>query len=160
MRRSGFSMLELVVVLAITAIVAGIGTVRYTGALATYRVDLAARRIAADLEHARREARATGQHRFFEIHQAKSFYRFGSEAVRALDYSKQADQSGRPTEVLLTEPPYRVSVRNVTWSTSGDHLVFDGFGTPSKGLRIEIVAGGDRVRRITLDAQGGNITIE
>lgn len=161
MRRPAFSLLELIVVLTIISIVAGMGMVRYVGSLASYRADLAARRIAADIEHARREARATGQHRFFEIHQPKSFYRFGAESVRAIDFSNRIDQNNRPRSVVLTEPPYRVTIRSLTWSSpSGDHLVFDAFGRPSRGVRIEIVAGGDRIRRITLDAQGGNISID
>src|SRR5688500_3620188 len=57
---TGFTLAEMVMVVAITATLAAITIPRYLTALNRYRLDAAARRIAADLTMARLNARDTG----------------------------------------------------------------------------------------------------
>lgn len=156
----GFSLLELTVVLVVTAIVAGMGIVRYSGAQATYRVDLAARRMTADLEKTRREARATGEPYFFELDAGRSAYRHGPESTRSLTAAQLAAQPVKPTVVAMKESPYGVSVSGVTWTNTGNHLFFDGFGAASQGLRVELTAGQNRTRRVYVDKDTGNVRME
>ncbi len=63
----GFTLVELIVVLGIMAIVSMVALPRYTGAMARYRADAAARRIAADLTLAQAEARQASQSRRFRV---------------------------------------------------------------------------------------------
>ncbi len=157
-QRRGFTLIELTVVLTVMAIVSGVGILRYAGALATYRVDLAARRLAADVEQTRREARATGTPYFFEVSAADSRYRHGPAFMRLLSANLAPTRAERPDTVFLSEAPYRVSVTAVSRTDAVKYLIFDGYGAPSQGLKIELTAGGDRVRRVSVDEISGNIT--
>src|SRR5688500_9245400 len=55
----GFTLIEIVMVLFIMAIVAAMAAPRYSQAIARYRLESAAGRVAADLEYARALARST-----------------------------------------------------------------------------------------------------
>src|SRR5688500_11257810 len=59
-RAAAFSLVEMVLVVATCALLAGIAAPRLGGASARYRADFAARQVAADLERARATARLTG----------------------------------------------------------------------------------------------------
>src|SRR5438105_3411892 len=59
--RLAFSLVELTVVLALVVIVSAIALPRYWSSAGYYRVDLAARRLAADLALAQTHARTTAQ---------------------------------------------------------------------------------------------------
>ena len=61
--RSGFTLIELVMVLAIIGLITAIAAPRYAASLARYRAESAARRVAADLALARREAAASSSSR-------------------------------------------------------------------------------------------------
>src|SRR4051812_31276460 len=55
-----FSLVEMTLVIATIAVLAAIGIPRYADAINRYRVDMAAKRIVADLALARSSARASG----------------------------------------------------------------------------------------------------
>ncbi|MEN1681094.1 MAG: GspH/FimT family pseudopilin [Planctomycetota bacterium] len=56
MPRAGFSLVELAIVVLVMGIMVGVAAPKYAEALNHYRVEAAARRIVADLKHARQNA--------------------------------------------------------------------------------------------------------
>lgn len=145
---SGFTLIELVLVVLITAVFAAIVVPRYTQSLSRYRAESAARRVVADLELARTTARN----------------RSASQAVRFFLTSSEYELKGMadpidPTatyRVALTDEPYRTVL--TTFSLGGsDTITFNGFGQPDRGGTLTLRSG-DAVRTVTIDAQTGRAT--
>jgi prepilin-type N-terminal cleavage/methylation domain-containing protein len=156
--RGGFSMVELVVVLAIVSVLAGVGTVRFAGAISRSRADAAAARLAADLSLAQARARSTSRWREVTFATGGSAYTLQGEPT--------ATSGGAAYLVDLTTEPYRARITGVTFGTSvvagltsRPAAVFDGFGTPAWGVRVDIAAG-DQRRRVTLEAPSGRLVVE
>ncbi|MBY0262103.1 MAG: GspH/FimT family pseudopilin, partial [Phycisphaerales bacterium] len=158
-----FSMLELVVVLAITATLAAVAVPRFARSIARSRADAAASRLVADLELARTRARATSRPR--EI-------RFTTAGTYILQDEPTATTTGAAYFVDLAAQPYSARVTAVTLAPAASlgaaasltasanalrTIVFDGFGTPVRAATIDLAVGAER-RRITLDASSGRAT--
>lgn len=138
-----FSVVELVLVLAILAVMAGIGVPRYFGAMANYRADAAARRVAADLELARTTAR--GQSASWTL-----TFDAGAETY-------QMTPGGDP--VHLGDGPYQAAIASVTVDPAGDLAVtFDGYGKPDCDATI-VIRSGDAVRTVRVEASSGEVTV-
>lgn len=150
-RARAFSMVELAVVLVIVAITSGLAVTRYAGSLGRYRVDMAARRLAADLASAQAAARAAGATR-------------GLTFTPAGVYVIPATVTGtRQVTVDLSKSPSSTSVTKVTvgaaqLSAGTASVRFDGFGQPLAGAVFDL-ASGTHKRRVTLDASSGSISV-
>jgi type II secretion system protein H len=148
-RSSGFSLFELVLVLAIMGIMAAIASPRYARSLARYRVDMAARRIAADITLAQARARNTS----------------GSQTITfdttAEQYSivGMADPDNRATNyvVNLSEEPYLATLGTVNFNGSST-LTFNGYGDPASSGSIT-VSTGDTTKTITVSGDTGSVVI-
>ncbi len=146
----GFTMLELVLVMAIMATLAAIAVPRYQGSLTRYRADLAARRIVHDLELAQATAKAKGAALTVRIHQ-------GADEVVLFD-TAGLDPHLSEYRTKLFEPPYQA---DITMSAFGgnNYIIFDGWGVPDSG-GYAILEVGSEERTITVDAETGKATIE
>ena len=60
-RRHGLTMIELIVVVLLIGIITAVAAPRFADAVVRYRADAAAKRVAADLEFARRIAKTSGK---------------------------------------------------------------------------------------------------
>ena len=148
--RHGFSLLEVVLVLAIIATLAAIATPRYAASLARYRADLAARRIVADLALARSSAKASSSSR-----RVKFFVngdRYGLSDLQPLD------GDGSYYDVYLSERPYEADITSVDFGTD-DQIIFDGWGLPDSGGTV-ILSVGSEQRTVVVDAETGKATIQ
>ena len=146
---SGFSLLELVLVAAIIAIVAGIAIPRYGRAAGRYRADLAARRVAADLRQGQLYARMTSTSCTVAFTLATSTYQVMN--------APSLDGTGGTYTVDLRCPPYEARIVSASFG-GATQVVFSGWGLPGKAGTV-VVAAGSEQRTIAMNGQTGQVTI-
>ncbi len=142
---TGFSLLELVLVLALVATLAAIAAPRYGKAVARYRTEMAARRIVSDLSYARKRAQIRSASQVITFRPASDDYE--------IDGAASLDDASASYIVKLSDAPYRTSLVSATFG--GDAAVtFDGYGVPSAGGQI-VISTGEYRKTIVLDAASG-----
>lgn len=141
--RRGFSLVELVVVLAIAASAAAVGTFKYASAASRSRAEGAARRILADLDAAQTRARVTSSAHFIVFDTALSEYRIGTAPQLSAGSAQRID---------LAVNPYRSKI--TVSGLASDRIRFDAFGQPSGGGVITITSG-DAQFTLTIDQHSG-----
>jgi prepilin-type N-terminal cleavage/methylation domain-containing protein len=146
----GFSMLELVIVLAIMTTLAAIAAPRYQASIVRYRADLAARRIVADLELAQATAKAKGSSLTVIINQ-------GTDTV-VLSGQTGLDPHVAEYCTKLSESPYRADITESSFPADNS-IIFDGWGIPDSGGYATLQVGSE-ARTISVDADTGKATIE
>lgn len=148
----GFTLLELMTVLMISATLAAVALPRYAQAVARYRADGAARRIVADLNLARQHAAATSSAVAVTFSTADHGY-----TIPAL--TDLNTRSGTYV-VRLTDSPYQAKLVSADF-TGSPTVTFDGFGQPDRTGYV-VVAVGPTQRRVTVPTDGGQpvITVE
>jgi prepilin-type N-terminal cleavage/methylation domain-containing protein len=145
---AGFTLVELVMVLTITAIIGAMAVPRYSRSLYRYRVDSAARRVAADLELCRSYAKANSSTQTLVFNTSGSTYT-GSFA---------GFTSSGSYLVSLADSPYRVTLTSVSL-TSSNSVSFDGFGKPSITGTIGLTLGG-YTKYVAIDSSTSEVSIK
>jgi prepilin-type N-terminal cleavage/methylation domain-containing protein len=147
--RRAFTLAELTIVTLIIAIMAAVAVPRYGNASQRFQADAAARRIKADLEYLRQQARrssATKAVTFDLVH-----HKYTMSGVADLDHS------GRVFEVRLTRFPFEARITAA--ACGGDAVLsFDGFGVPDSSATISVSAGPHQ-RTVTVEAGTGKVTL-
>jgi len=143
----GFSLLEMVLVLVILAIAAAIAVPRHAAAVARYRTEAAARRIAADLVQARSLARQTSRDQTVVFDTAADCY--------TLVGFDDPDRPGRPYTVALAEAPYHANLTGVAFGEEAS-VTFDGFGAADQSGKVAVQVGGYRWT-VTVDGESGEV---
>ena len=149
-RRSAFTLVELILVLIILSIFAGVAAPRFGSAIARRRADAAASRIVLDLELARRQAKTSSANQtvFFDI--AANSY--------SLPGMQHPDRPGRDYEVPLSEEPYRVGIASADFG--GDlEIVFNGWGSPDSGGSV-VIQVGNYMRTIIVEPSTGQASVQ
>ncbi len=145
-----FSLVELVVVLAIISIGSGVAIFRFASTSARYRVDFAASRLRHDLHLLQARARAAGDARTLRINAASHAYELVGEPG--------LQRASTPFTVRLSEEPYGVRITGVQTTDGQGVLVFDGWGQPSQDLSVTIAAG-SASRTVSIDRIGGVVVV-
>jgi len=136
--------------MGIIAVVAGMAAPRFTNATMRYRVELAARRIAADLSLAQSWAKTTSKSQTVVFDLVAGSYRM--TGVRTLDnqslnYQVNLRSDSRPITL-------------VSANLGGDpNVIFDAYGAPDSGGTIVIEANGTQ-KTITLNAYTGKAVVQ
>jgi len=148
MRRRGVSLLEIAVVLVITAILAAIALPKYAAAIARYRLDSAARRICADLALARSHARLTSTTQPVVFNPANATYQL--PGIAGLDNSATST-------VNLSADPYQVTLSSVDFGGGASQVTFDAYGSPTStaGGTIVVTSPAGETRTIIVDGYTG-----
>lgn len=148
--RPAFSLLELLITVAIMAILAAIAVPRISNSTDRYRLDLAMARLERDLISARELAMATSSTRSVVFDTADLQYSIPS----------RPDPAGRFASytVRLGEPPYQLGGLSADL-TGRPAIEFNGFGIPVSGAKVRLSLGG-RNRLIEVKAGSGAIVRE
>ncbi|MCH2114009.1 MAG: prepilin-type N-terminal cleavage/methylation domain-containing protein [Pirellulales bacterium] len=132
-RQSGFTIVELTIVLLVMSILAAVAAPRYLEATARFRVKAAAKRIAADLNHVRANANSKGagvQTEWVSFYETSDNYRLWNYA--------NIDRPGSEYWVHLQQTAYPVDLVLATFTnqngyTSNDTIKYDMYGTAKSG---------------------------
>ncbi len=156
--RKGFTFIEMVIVVLIVGIVAAIAAPRYSASLERFRVEAAARKIAADLERARGNARSTGTSRTVEFDVALNQYTL--VGVRDLN-RPHLDCTTR-----LSKTGYPATLLSATFNDTSQ-LTFDLHGHPWAGSPLApltagsvVIQAGGRQRTIIIDLTTGKAHVQ
>lgn len=143
-----FTLLELVIVLAIIAMVGAMAVPRYVQAVARSRLDAAANRLVADLTMGRN--RAIAQSRTLKI---------GFDvATERYNFTGMADPVHPDSSytVSLGAEPYRADIESA--DCGGDAtLIFNGFGYPDSAATIALAVGNEK-RTVVVDGTTGGVS--
>ena len=145
-----FSLLELVLVMAILAILLAMAAPRYGTAVARYQAEMAARRVVADLALARSRARITSTQHTVAFTPAADQYQ--------LPGVSDLKNSGADYLVDLSARPYHADLLSADFGGDGT-VVFDGYGMPDSSGQV-IVQVGDILKIITLDQDTGKASAQ
>lgn len=147
--RRAFTLLEIVLVLAIMGVIAGIATPRYAAAVSRFQVNTAVRRLVRDLTTARERARSRGASQSVTFTIASDTYRIAG--LQGLDGSANY-------VVNVAGQPYNASLVSANFSGAAS-VVFDGYGVPNSGGTVVLDSGG-YVRTVTVDPQTGRASLQ
>ena len=137
-------------VLAIIAVGAAIAVPRYFSAVARFRADAAAERVAADLHLAQADAKRTSQSRTVVFDPSQSTVTI--PGVAGLD-RRTADYVAR-----LGDAPYQAKLFSADFG-GVPQVVFNGYGVPSSTGTV-VVRVGDVQKTVVVSALTGKTTVQ
>jgi len=150
-RRGGFTLIEMSVVIVLIAILSAVAIPRYAGSVNRYRVEMAAKRVAADFALARNAARTSGVGQTINFGSPANGYTMPGLAApdgRAGDYT-----------VKLTDEPYKVSLGTAAFGASSVTSVqFTRYGYPTAAGSVVVTSGGYS-KTIYLDGTTGRTEV-
>lgn len=137
-----FSLVEVLLVVAIMGIIAAMAAPRYAAALNSYRADATARRIAADISMAQARARTTSSSRTIVFDADSNTYKIAGER----DLSVSTDTY----TVDLSGSPYFARLSRFGFGGNAT-LSFNGYGVPS-GAGTVLISVGATTRTVSIDS--------
>jgi len=145
---SGFSLVELVMVVAIVGVLSAIAIPRYAGTVTRYRLDAAADRMVADLKLARRHATTSSS----DVAVTVTATALNIPSIDGID-------DATPYHTDFSAPPYSVKIASVNLTAGGGTVTFNGHGAADTGGTIVLSLGGE-TRTVTLDAASGRAEVQ
>jgi prepilin-type N-terminal cleavage/methylation domain-containing protein len=147
---SGFSLLEMAIVVMILGILTSIATPMYFHALARGRVDAASRKIIADLAMVKSAAEVSSSARTIQFSSVNDGY----TAVGVQDFDRPLSEY----QLRVGSAPYWTNLVSVDFG-GNESLVFDGFGRPDSAGTI-VLQSGNLQRTIVVDAVTGEGVVQ
>ncbi len=132
-RRRGFTLVELVMVVAIIGVLAALAVPRFALASNRYRAKLGADRVMRDIAYARARAISLGAQQTINFYSASTSY--------TIVGMQNPDAPAKPYTVALTAEPYRCTKLEINFGGT-ETLTFNGFGVPTAGGTVTVQAGG------------------
>ena len=142
--RRGFTRVELIVVILVMGILAGVAAPKYGEAVAYAHVDAAARRVAADLRYARSEALRTSLPRLVQFSARDNVYELTDVA--------DPDHPARVYQINLAAEPYGVEIAAVDFG-GVETVTFNIHGAPNTSGYVRLEHAGQRIA-VLCDAMG------
>lgn len=146
--RPAYTLVELVTVVVLLGIFTAVAAPKYADALASYRVNCAARRIAADLRMARDYAERLSTSETVDFNASNETYAFST--------IKDLDHPGVLCTVKLASSQYAVDIAAATFG-AGDAVQFDMYGRPNYSGTV-VVQSKSFQKTISVDI-AGNVSI-
>jgi prepilin-type N-terminal cleavage/methylation domain-containing protein len=143
-RRHAFTLVELLIVVMILGVLAGVAAPRYANALAGTALDTLARQMAADLRRARTQAIATSQAVTVEFVTSPPSYKSPH-----LDH---ADRPGTPLNILLASAGFSPGMPSAVFG-GVPSVTFDHYGDPSSAGSVLLTLR-TFSRTVSVDAAG------
>lgn len=161
--RRGFTVLELVVAVAILAVIAGLAVTAYTRLIERQRLSTATRRVAGVLRQLRSLAVSGGRHPSLGMSEIRSAGIRLASPTRVVMFVDRDEDAGNGNdaaigEVDLTEID-RQGLIEVAAPAGGQRFTFDREGTVNPG-RIEVTDRGSGMTRAIELTAAGQVAIE
>lgn len=151
-RPKGFTLVELMIVIAIMAILVKIAVPRYAMAANRQQAEAAARRIAADLEEARQAARS--------LSATVTVVFSPTNASYDVFYPATGSAAALTRTIRLGRPPLSAQITGVSFTApSATTVTFNGYGIASSSGTVTVKAG-NFVKKVTIAADLGSVAIQ
>lgn len=147
--RSGFTLVELVVVLLVIGTIAGLALPAYGSAVARYRLHAAAYQLRNDLDRAGAHARATMIPITVE-------FDLVTHTVEFDDLPSRRD-AGNDHVLDLREPPMQATIVSANFSGLDEYII-SAYGVPSSGGTV-VLGGAGTTRTLNVDATTGQASV-
>jgi prepilin-type N-terminal cleavage/methylation domain-containing protein len=150
-RRTAFTLMELVIVLLVVGILAATAAPRYFDSLQRFRAEAAAKRIAYDLQLARRHAITNS---------ASQCVQFNSPSANKYRLLNLTDphRSTSAYIINLADEPFGCSITSASFGGDAT-VIFSGFGRPDSGGIVTVQSGSHQCT-VTLDADSGKVEVD